>query len=93
MTRMWKVVATAAALTIPALPALAAGTLDQVKSKGFIQCGVSQGVIGYSAPNDKGEWSGFDIDFCRAMAAAIFNDPTKAKFTPLSTKEIGRAHV
>lgn len=84
--RMWKVVAAAGALAVLALPASAA-TLDQVKSKGYVQCGVSQGVIGYSAPNDKGEWAGFDIDFCRALAAAIFNDPTKAKFTPLSTKD------
>jgi len=84
--RMWKVVAAAGALAVLALPA-SAGTLDQVKAKGYVQCGVSQGVIGYSAPNDKGEWAGFDIDFCRALAAAIFNDPSKAKFTPLSTKD------
>jgi len=84
--RMWKVVAAAGALAVLALPASAA-TLDQVKAKGYVQCGVSQGVIGYSAPNDKGEWAGFDIDFCRAIAAAIFNDPSKAKFTPLSTKD------
>jgi general L-amino acid transport system substrate-binding protein len=83
---MWKVVAAAGALAVLALPA-SAGTLDQVKAKGYVQCGVSQGVIGYSAPNDKGEWAGFDIDFCRALAAAIFNDPSKAKFTPLSTKD------
>jgi general L-amino acid transport system substrate-binding protein len=84
---MWKVVVAAAALTIPALPAAAAGTLDQVKQKGFIQCGVSQGVIGFSAPNDKGVWTGFDVDYCRALASAIFGDPTKVKFTPLSTKD------
>jgi general L-amino acid transport system substrate-binding protein len=83
---MWKVVAAAGALAVLALPA-SAGTLDQVKAKGYVQCGVSQGVIGYSAPNDKGEWAGFDVDFCRALAAAIFNDPSKAKFTPLSTKD------
>ncbi len=64
-----------------------AGTLDQVKSKGFVQCGVSQGIIGFSSPDDKGSWTGFDVDFCRALAAAIFNDPTKVKFTPLSTKD------
>jgi general L-amino acid transport system substrate-binding protein len=64
-----------------------AATLDQVKSKGFVQCGVSQGIIGFSSPDDKGNWTGFDVDFCRALAAAIFNDPTKVKFTPLSTKD------
>ena len=84
--RMWKVVAAAGALAVFALPA-SAGTLDQVKSKGFVQCGVSQGIIGYSAPNDKGDWTGFDVDYCRALAAAIFNDATKVKFTPLSTKD------
>jgi general L-amino acid transport system substrate-binding protein len=65
----------------------AAATLDQVKSKGFVQCGVSQGIIGFSSPDDKGNWTGFDVDFCRALAAAIFNDATKVKFTPLSTKD------
>jgi len=48
---------------------------------------VSQGIIGFSSPDDKGNWTGFDVDFCRALAAAIFNDATKVKFTPLSTKD------
>jgi general L-amino acid transport system substrate-binding protein len=78
--------AAAAAFAIVSLPA-AAGTLDQVKSKGFVQCGVSQGIIGFSAPNDKGEWVGFDVDVCRALAAAIFGDATKVKFTPVNTKD------
>ena len=64
-----------------------AGTLDNVKAKGFLQCGVSQGLAGFSNPDDKGNWSGIDVDVCRAVAAAIFNDPTKVKFTPLSAKE------
>jgi general L-amino acid transport system substrate-binding protein len=64
-----------------------AATLDQVKQKGFIQCGVSQGITGFSNPDDKGNWTGLDVDFCRALAAAIFNDPQKVKFTPLSTKD------
>ena len=64
-----------------------AATLDQVKAKGFVQCGVSQGVIGFSAPDDKGNWTGFDVDFCRALAAAIFNDANKVKYAPLSTKD------
>src|SRR4029077_20245942 len=69
-----------------AAPASAA-TLDQVKQKGFVQCGVSQGITGFSSPDDKGNWTGFDVDFCRALAAAIFGDPQKVKFTPLSTKD------
>ncbi|MGN8022949.1 amino acid ABC transporter substrate-binding protein [Phyllobacterium sp. 22229] len=67
--------------------AASAGTLDDVKKKGFLQCGVNTGLAGFAAPNDKGEWSGFDVDYCRAVAAAIFGDATKVKFTPLSAKD------
>ncbi len=67
--------------------AASAATLDDVKKKGFVQCGVSQGLPGFSNPDDKGHWSGLDVDFCRAVASAIFNDPEKVKFTPLSAKE------
>ncbi len=64
-----------------------AATLDDVKAKGFVQCGVNVGLAGFSAPDDKGEWTGLDVDFCRAVAAAVFGDATKVKFTPLSAKE------
>jgi general L-amino acid transport system substrate-binding protein len=64
-----------------------AGTLDDVKKKGFVQCGVSQGLPGFSSPDDKGNWSGLDVDVCRAVAAAIFGDPQAVKFSPLSAKE------
>jgi len=64
-----------------------ASTLADVKAKGFIQCGVSTGLAGFSAPDDKGEWKGLDADFCRAVAAAVFGDGSKVKFTPLSAKE------
>jgi len=64
-----------------------AGTLDEVRQKGFVQCGVSQGLIGFSSPDEQNNWTGMDVDFCRAVAAAIFNDPTKVKFTPLTAKE------
>ena len=67
--------------------AAGAATLDDVKTKGFVQCGVNTGLAGFSAPDDKGEWTGLDVDFCRAVAAAIFGDGTKVKFTPLSAKE------
>ena len=53
-----------------AASAASAATLDDVKAKGFVQCGVSTGLAGFSAPNDKGEWSGLDVDLCRAVAAA-----------------------
>jgi general L-amino acid transport system substrate-binding protein len=64
-----------------------AALLDNIKSKGFIQCGVSQGLPGFSSPDDKGNWTGLDVDFCRAMAAAIFDDPAKLRFTPLTAKD------
>jgi general L-amino acid transport system substrate-binding protein len=62
-------------------------TLDLVKGKGHIQCGVTQGLPGFSSPDDKGNWTGLDVDFCRAMAAAIFDDPTKVRYTPLTAKD------
>lgn len=67
--------------------AASADTLSNVKAKGFVQCGVSQGVPGFSSPDDKGNWSGIDVDYCRGIAAAVFGDASKAKFTPLSAKE------
>jgi general L-amino acid transport system substrate-binding protein len=76
-----------AAISAVAATAVQAGTLDDVKQKGFIQCGVSQGLPGFSNPDSNNNWTGMDVDFCRAVAAAIFNDPSKVKFTPLSAKE------
>ncbi|GLK75303.1 amino acid ABC transporter substrate-binding protein [Methylopila jiangsuensis] len=64
-----------------------AATLDQVKQKGFVQCGVSTGLPGFSNPDEKGEWTGLDVDLCRAVAAAIFDDPAKVRFTPLTAKD------
>lgn len=64
-----------------------AATLDDVKSKGFVQCGVNTGLAGFAAPNDKGEWAGFDVDVCKAVAAAIFGDASKVKYTPTTAKE------
>ncbi len=64
-----------------------AATLDDVKAKGFVQCGSNTGLAGFGSPNDAGDWSGFDVDFCRAIAAAIFDDAKAVKFSPLSAKE------
>ena len=74
-------------LSVAAVSAASAGTLDDVKAKGFIQCGSNPSLIGFGFPDDQNNWTGFDVDFCRALAAAVFNDPTKVKFTPLSAKE------
>ncbi len=67
--------------------AAGAATLDDVKGKGFVQCGSNTSLPGFASPDNAGEWTGFDVDYCRAVAAAIFGDPTKVKFTPLSAKE------
>lgn len=63
-----------------------ADTLEDVKAKGVLACGVSQGLPGFSNPDDQGNWTGLDVDYCRAMAAAIFGDASKVKFVPLSAK-------
>jgi general L-amino acid transport system substrate-binding protein len=76
-----------AAVVLTAGTAASAASLDDVKSKGFVQCGVSQGLIGFSNPDEQNNWTGMDVDFCRAVAAAIFNDGQKVKFTPLSAKD------
>jgi general L-amino acid transport system substrate-binding protein len=64
-----------------------AQTLKSVKDRGSLVCGVSQGLPGFSNPDDRGNWTGLDVEFCRAIAAAIFNDPGKVKFSPLSAKD------
>lgn len=67
-------------------PAASAATLDTVKSKGFLQCVVNTGLAGFAQPDSSGNWTGFDVDYCRAVAAAIFADPTKVKFTPTTAQ-------
>jgi general L-amino acid transport system substrate-binding protein len=75
--------------SLPILLALPAGadTLGSIKSRGYLQCGVSQGQPGFSSPDNKGNWTGIDVEFCKAVAAAIFGSVTKVRFTPLSAKE------
>ena len=62
-------------------------TLKRTIQRGEVLCGVNTGLPGFSAPDDKGNWTGFDVDFCRAVAAAIFDDPKKTKFIPLDANE------
>ena len=85
-----KKIALLISLTLATMP-LAAGvhaqTLKAVKDRGVLNCGVSQGLYGFSIADDKGNWSGLDVDFCRALAAAIFNDASKVKFVPVTTNE------
>lgn len=76
-----------AAVSVAAITAAQAGTLDDVRQKGFVQCGVSQGLPGFSNPDEQNNWTGMDVEFCRAVAAAVLGDPEKVKYTPLSAKE------
>jgi general L-amino acid transport system substrate-binding protein len=62
-------------------------TLEAVKAKGYVQCGVSQGLPGFSNADDNGNWTGIDVDLCRGVAAAVFGDADKVRFTPLSAKQ------
>src|SRR5512132_1744265 len=62
-------------------------TLKRTVRRDAVLCGVNTGLPGFSSVDDKGNWSGFDVDFCRAIAAAIFDDPSKVKFIPLDAKE------
>ena len=62
-------------------------TLKNTIKKGFVKCGVSQGLAGFSAVDSAGNWEGVDVDVCRAVAAAVLGDANKVKFTPLSAKE------
>jgi len=64
-----------------------AGTLDQIKARGQLICGSNVGLAGFGLPDDQGNWKGLDVDECRALAAAIFNDPTKVKFIPINAKD------
>lgn len=69
------------------LPAHAGATLDAVIKKGFVQCGVSDGLPGFSYTDEKGQYLGIDVDICRGVAAAVFGDASKVRFSPLTAKE------
>jgi general L-amino acid transport system substrate-binding protein len=80
-------IAAAALFAFGLLPATSvAQTLASIKQRGTLNCGVSEGVVGLSIQTDKG-WSGFDVDFCRALAAAVFNDPNKVRYVPLNASD------
>jgi general L-amino acid transport system substrate-binding protein len=66
---------------------LAQTTLDSVRSKGFLQCGVNTGLAGFSQPDSKGVWRGIDVDVCRAVAAAVLGDANKVRYTPLTAQQ------
>ncbi len=74
------------AMTVAGLAAgaAAAATLDDVKARGNLNCGVNTGLTGFAAPDANNEWGGFDVAFCRAVAAAVLGDPNAVEFTPLT---------
>lgn len=82
------IAATAVALSaLVAAPAFAGKTLDSIKSKGMVTCGVNTGLAGFSAADSAGKWSGLDVDVCRALAAAVLKDAEKVKYVPLNAQQ------
>jgi general L-amino acid transport system substrate-binding protein len=75
------------ALSTEVMAAKKSKTLKNTQKKGFVRCGVSQGLPGFSNADASGNWTGVDVDICRAVAAAVLGDAGKVKFTPLSAKE------
>ena len=71
-----------AAIMMAATASADAGTLDSVRQKGFVACGVNTGLGGFSMPDSKGVWRGLDVDACRAVAAAVFGDAEKVRYVP-----------
>ena len=79
--------AAAAAVAMTAGAALAASpTLDAVKQRGRLICGINVGLAGFAVPDDKGVWRGFEVDFCRAVGAAVLGDPDRVAYKPLTGK-------
>ncbi|APE30734.1 amino acid ABC transporter substrate-binding protein [Halomonas aestuarii] len=76
-----------ATLTLGVAASASAATLDEVKERGQVVCGVSTGLPGFSTPDDQGNWEGLDVDVCRGVAAAVFGDASKIQFVPLNAKE------
>ena len=91
MPALRPIVLTACLLALPGAlnpaPAAAGDTLVQIKARGALRCGVSEGIAGFSAKNASGRWSGLDVDFCRAVAAAALGDAEKATFVPLKASQ------
>lgn len=77
----------AAGLALGLSVSATAGTLEDVKKRGVLSCGVSAGLSGFSQKDEKGQWSGLDVDVCRAVAAAVLGDASKVQYKPLTAKE------
>ena len=77
----------AVAVAFVAADTAAAATLDTVKQRGILNCGANGQIPGFGMPDSQGNWTGLDVDYCRAIAAAIFNDATKVKFVALTARD------
>lgn len=86
-SKQWLALAVAASSLMMAAPAMAGKTLDGIKSKGQVSCGVHTGLAGFSAADSAGKWTGIDVDVCRAVAAAVLGDPEKVKYVPLTAQQ------
>lgn len=75
------------AAILSAAAAAQAGTIDDIKARGELRCGVTQALPGFSVADENGQWKGLDVDYCRALATAILGDPNKVSFRPTSSKE------
>ena len=85
--KVLKYAALGAALLAASSMAQAGQSFDNIKKKGFVQCGVSTGIPGFSIADSKGQWQGLDVDMCKAIAAAVFGDAGKHKMTPLTPQQ------
>jgi general L-amino acid transport system substrate-binding protein len=83
----WRTLIVGLLLAAFCFPAFAGKTLDAIRQHGQIACGVSTGVVGFSAADSAGQWRGLDVDICRAIAAAVLGDANKVRWVPLSTQQ------
>jgi general L-amino acid transport system substrate-binding protein len=81
------IVAASAVLACVVVSSAGAGTLDTVRQRGHLICGVNPGLPGFAAPDATGKWSGFDVDFCKAVSAAVFGNADNVAYVPLNTEE------
>ena len=86
-TQQWIAGAVAGFAFMLSTPAMAGKTLDGIKSRGQVVCGVHTGLAGFSAADSSGKWTGLDVDICRAVAAAVLGDPEKVKWVPLTAQQ------
>ena len=87
MKRLMTTVIAWAAIAMTFATAVSAATLDDVKKRGTLNCGANGQLPGFGLPDAQGNWAGLDVDLCRAVAAAIFNDPNKVKYVALTAKD------